>query len=120
MRPPSVLQFLLRHNFAVEQMHFAFGVFMKRGSCVTMQWWRPHDEGFGQFHDCFAIPRIQISGRFVGKQNGWLSAKSTRHRHALLLASGKLRRVVPNPVRHTYTLRRHHRFLRSAAGIFCR
>src|SRR5215813_7274429 len=54
-----------------------------------------------EVHNGFAVSGIQVSGWFVGKQNGRLATQRTGHRDALLLTSGKLRWVVFDAVRHT-------------------
>src|ERR1035441_8591811 len=51
---------------------------------------------------------IQISSRLVGQQDGRLSSQRTRHGDALLLTTGKLRRIVPDTVRHSDALQRLH------------
>jgi hypothetical protein len=40
-----------------------------------------------QIHNGFAIGRIEIPGRLVGKQNGGISYQRPRHCDALLLAA---------------------------------
>ena len=64
-----------------------------------------------QFHDGFAVARVQIAGGLVGQQDGGLSAQSAGHRHALLLTAGELRRIVPDAVGHADALQRLHHAL---------
>jgi hypothetical protein len=54
-----------------------------------------------QLHNRLAITGIEIARGFVRKQNGGLARQRARDGHALLLAAGKLRRVMVAPVRHS-------------------
>src|ERR1700747_1513253 len=40
-----------------------------------------------QVHHGFAVLRVQVTGRLVRQQDGWLADKSARHRDALLLTA---------------------------------
>jgi hypothetical protein len=78
-------------DLAIEQMDCAIGI--KRVSRVM----RNHADRCAfsmqlpkEVHHSFAVSRIQVSRRFVGKQDGRLSAQGARHGNALLLTAGKL------------------------------
>jgi hypothetical protein len=49
-------------------------------------------------HHHFTIPRIEIAGWLVGKQNRRSSGHRASRCHALLLATGELTRQMPGPV----------------------
>src|SRR5205823_3042794 len=55
-----------------------------------------------------AVARVQVSGGLVCQQDRRMSGESAGHSDALLLTSGKLRRVVANAMRHANALERFH------------
>ena len=55
-------------------------------------------------HHRFAVVRIQITGRLVGKQNRRSAGKRAGDCDALLLTAGKLARQVFRPMRHAHAL----------------
>src|ERR1700688_935020 len=57
-----------------------------------------------QTHDRFAIARIEIASRFVGKQNRRPAGKRARDGNTLLLTTGELAREMFAPMRHAYPL----------------
>src|SRR5262249_14655537 len=57
-----------------------------------------------QLHDSFAVVRIEVTGRLVGKQNRWSAGKRASNCDALLLAARELTRQVFCPMRHTHAL----------------
>jgi hypothetical protein len=69
-----------------------------------------------QLHDRFTIVRVEISGGFVGEQDGRLPAQRARHGDALLLPAGELRRIVAHAVRHAYAFQRLHHLLFAIGG----
>ena len=69
-----------------------------------------------KFHHGFAVARIQISGGLVRQQDRGFPRQRASHSHALLLAAGKLRRIMPEPVRHSDALQRFHHSLLAVGG----
>ena len=55
---------------------------------------------------CFAVLRIQVSGRLVREQDGRIAGQRARDRHALLLTARELRRIMLDAVRHAHALQR--------------
>ena len=43
-----------------------------------------------QVHDRFAVLGVEVTGRFVGQQDGGFAAQRAGNRDALLLAAGEL------------------------------
>jgi len=93
---------VLFYNATVEQMHASFRITGESGimgdhayrGAFLMQ-------AAQQVHDSVSILRVEIPRRLVRKQNGGFAAQRSSHRHALLLAARKLRRVMFHPVRHS-------------------
>src|SRR6266567_6567772 len=93
-------------------MHFTLGMLSETrivchhadGCALSMQ-------VLQQFHDCLAVPRIQVSRGLVGQQDGRLPAERARHGDTLLLAAGELRGIVPDAVSHSDTLESFHHAL---------
>ena len=70
-----------------------------------------------QVHHRFAIRGVQVSGRLIREQNGWIAAQGASHRDALLLTAGELRRIVLHAMRHADALQRlMHALLALRAG----
>jgi hypothetical protein len=65
-----------------------------------------------QLHHRFAIPRIEIASRLIGKQNRRPAGKRARDGDTLLLTTGELTREMFASMRHAYPLKsfRHQRF----------
>jgi hypothetical protein len=65
-----------------------------------------------QLHHRFAIPRIEIASRLIGKQNRRPAAKRARNGNTLLLTTGELTREMFAAMRHAYPLQSfcHKRF----------
>jgi hypothetical protein len=59
-----------------------------------------------QFHDRFAVGRVEVSGRLVGKQNQRVARDCASDGNALLLAAGQLAGQVFLAVRHANTFER--------------
>ena len=49
---------------------------------------------FQEIHHFITIRRIQISRRFIGKDNAGVGNNGTRYSHTLLLSTGKLLRIM--------------------------
>ena len=47
-----------------------------------------------QIDDALAAFRVEVAGRFIGKQDLWVTGKGPRQGDALLLAAGQLARQV--------------------------
>src|SRR5580700_2319409 len=69
-----------------------------------------------QFHDGFAIFRVQVSSRLVSHQDERIAYQRASHGHTLLLTARELRRIVPQPVRHANALERVLHFLLALRG----
>ena len=61
-------------------------------------------QGAEELHHGGTIRRVQVSRRFVGQQYHRLAGHGARDGHALLLATGQLRREVRGPVTHCHTI----------------
>src|SRR5690606_10407462 len=57
-------------------------------------------------HHRLAVLRVEVTGRLVGEQDRRPADERAGDRDALLLAAGKLRRVVPQAMRHAHALER--------------
>src|SRR5690348_11891587 len=75
-----------------------------------------------QFHDGFAVLRVQVSSRLVGHQDERVADQCAGHGNTLLLTARELRGIVPQSVRHSHALQCVLHFLlalrcaRSAVG----
>src|SRR5260370_33367095 len=59
-----------------------------------------------QFHHRFTVLGVEVSSRLVSHQDDWISNKRSRHRNALLLTAGKLRRIMPQAMSHAHAFER--------------
>jgi hypothetical protein len=59
-----------------------------------------------QVHHRLAVGAVQVTRRLVGQEYAGRARDRARHRHALLLTAGELRRVVRRAVRHPHPLQR--------------
>src|ERR1700675_3197682 len=57
-----------------------------------------------QFHDGFAIFRVQVSSRLVSHQDERIADQCASDSHTLLLTARELRRIVTEAVRHADAL----------------
>src|SRR6185437_8863772 len=57
-----------------------------------------------ELHHLVAVVAIEVAGRFVCEDDQRLAGNRARNGDALLLATGELRRVVIQPVRHPHSL----------------
>src|SRR6185369_4540230 len=64
-----------------------------------------------QLHYGFAVGRIEVSGRLVGKQNQRIARYGSRHGDALLLTARELTRKVLRAMGHSDALERIHHSL---------
>ena len=69
-----------------------------------------------QFHHCFAVARVEVSGRLVRQQDRRLSPQCAGDGDTLLLTARKLRGIVPHAVRHADALQRLHDALFAFGG----
>src|SRR5580658_8486970 len=87
----QLVEFSLSDNLAVEEVHLALSM-----SSETRIVRHHADRGaflvqlLQQLHHCFAVLRVQVSGRLVSQQDRRRSGQCTRHSHALLLTARKL------------------------------
>jgi hypothetical protein len=68
-----------------------------------------------ELENVFRAPLVQISGRFICKEQGRTVHKSPRDRHALLLAARQLTRPLPSAARKPYLVQPAFRSLQSLA-----
>ena len=90
----------VRIDAARAQPHHAVAA-MRQRDVVGHQYQRHAALGmFGeqQIHDLLAGGLIEVAGRLVGHQDGWIGRERAGERNALLLAAGKLRGIMMQPV----------------------
>ena len=94
-------------DLAVEQVNLTLRVL-----CIAIVV-RHHADGrsagvqfLEQVHHLLAIRRVEVTGRFVSKQDRGIAGNGAGHGHALLLTAGELRGIVLHAVRHADTLER--------------
>src|SRR6185312_5978879 len=100
----ALVGFLVDHA-AVEQADLALGEFRvarvvsghAEGSAALVQF-------VEQGHHRLAIARVEVAGGLVSEQDRRPADQRAGHRHALLLAAGQLRRVMPHAMRHADAL----------------
>ena len=68
----------------------------------------PRDAGSAEFHHCFAVAGIEVSGGLVGEQDRRLSSQRAGDGNTLLLAARKLRWIMSYTVRHADSLQCLH------------
>ena len=99
-------QFAFGDYFAIEEVNLALGV---GGKAIIV---RDHADGgaFGvqlceELHDGFTVLAVEVSGGFIGEQDGGRAGEGAGHGDALLLTAGELGRVVAHAVGHADTLK---------------
>ncbi len=74
------------------------------------------NQALEQRHHRLGRAGIEVAGRLIGDDQGWVIGQGARNRHALLLAAGKVRRELIGLVADLYFLQQRHGTRQAAAG----